>query len=99
MTYYVDLPKNAVLSEIKYYFLNDDYSPLAINSLSAEPLRLPVKPTRMWSEIIEFDSCTKHPERSEVNIYFIETDYKVIILSFTYEYCGIKAVSHFRTIR
>ena len=99
--YSITLPYGASLNSVRYYFLNDDYSPLALSQeydLSSAPLEH-VRPAVMWAKIYIFETSFLYPERDEVRILYLQNDFHVIILEFNYEFRGYKAISHFRVER
>lgn len=98
-TYSIDLPEYIRFSSVRYYFLNDDYSPITEDTMSTVSPALSINPERMWFRINYFDASILHEKRSELDIFYIQNDYHVIILEFTYEYDGFKAISCFRVER
>ena len=95
--YKITLPVNGgSLISVQYYFLHDDYSPIQDDSLSIAPL---VSPAPMWWKLNHFDTSVLYPEKDEARIYYLQNDYNVIILEFTYEFRGYKAISFFRVER
>lgn len=97
--YYVTLPDICAIESVRYYFLNDDYTPVAdVYDLSLRPYISP-KTAPMWMNLKYFDTTELMPETSEVQMHFRKNDYHVIIVEFTYIYAWVKARSFFRVER
>ena len=96
--YKITLPQNGSLNSVRYYYLNDDYTPVQEDELSASPMRF-VSPAQLWWTITRFEAAVLFPEKDEVKVFYLQNDHPVIILEFNYEYNGYKAVSYFRVLK